>query len=85
MPIVKYTYVHRLYLATTALSFYRSQNDLGLFKFFEPHQKLNCILCRSKKICAGTKTEFTEWKLSFGLAQNVNQFLVWHKVYYLVI
>ena len=32
-----------------------------------------------KNVCAGTKTNFTECKSSFVLAQYVNKFLVRHK------
>ena len=51
-------------ILTTALSLYRSQNVLCRSKCFEPAQ--NFWLCT-----AGTKTNFTECKLSFCLAQIV--------------
>ena len=67
-------------------AFYRSQNDLCLFKIFEPDPKLNCILCRSKFFCAGTKTliywmEIIYWSGTkrLGPTKNFNQFLVWYK------
>ena len=56
---------------TYALSIYRSQNVLCGSKFFEPAQKFDCIYCLFKNFCAGTKTNFTECKSSFCLAQNV--------------
>ena len=55
-----------------ALSFYRSQNVLCRSKFFEPAQKFDC-----KNFCAGTKTNFTECKSYFCLAQNVCD---WHNM-----
>ena len=58
-------------LCTIALSFYRSQNVLCRSKIFEPAQKFECIQCLFKNFCAGTKTNFTECKSSFCLAQNV--------------
>ena len=58
-------------LCTIALSFYRSQNVLCRSKIFEPAQKFECIQCLFKNVCAGTKTNFTECKSSFRLAQNV--------------
>jgi hypothetical protein len=54
-----------------ALPFYRSQNVLCWSNFFEPAQKFDCIKCLFKNFCAGTKTNFTEYKSSFCLAQNV--------------
>ena len=56
---------------TIALSFYRSQNCLCQYKFFGSDQNLNCTWCRSKTFWASSKTEFIEWKTSFGLAKNV--------------
>ena len=46
-----------------ASSFYRS-------KYFEPAQKFDCIYCLFKNFCSGIKTNFTECKSSFCLAQN---------------
>merc|ERR1712051_470882 len=63
---------------SNALSFYRSQNVLCRSKFFEPAQKFNCIWCLFKNFCAGTKTNFTECKSSFCLAQNVCD---WHNMH----
>ena len=37
-------------------------------------KKLNCILCHSKKICAGTKMEFNKCRSSLGWAQYLNKF-----------
>ena len=70
-----------------ALSFYRSQNVLCRYKFFEPAQKYDWTYYLFKNFCAGTKNNFTECKSSFCLAQNlcdchnmyVNKFFVWHK------
>ena len=52
-------------------------------KCFGPDQKFSAV---PKKICAGAKTKFTEWKSSFGLAQkffekalNAVKFLGWLK------
>ena len=57
--------------STNALSFYRSQIVLCWTKYFVPAQKFDCIQCLFKNFCAGTKTNFTECKSSFCLAQNV--------------
>ena len=54
-----------------ALSFYRFQNFLCWTKYFVLAQKSDCIQCLFKNVCAGTKTNFTECKSSFCLAQNV--------------
>ena len=55
-----------------ALSFYRSQNVLCCrYKFFEPVQIFDCIYNLFKTFCANTKTNFTECKSSFCLAQNI--------------
>ena len=66
---------HKLYSnkdqSIYASSFYRSQNVLCRSKFFQPAQKFDCIQCLFKNFCAGTKTNFTECKSSFCLAQNV--------------
>ena len=51
-----------------ALSFYKSQNVLCWSKFFVPAQKFDCLF---KNFCAGSKTNLTECKSSFCLAQNV--------------
>ena len=75
-PLVAYQYLltaqilQQLCYVTYALSFYRSQNVLCQSKFFEPAQKFDCIQCLFKNFCAGTKTNFTECKASFCLAQN---------------
>ena len=53
-----------------ALSLYRSQNNLGWFKYFVLDQKLNFFQCHSKLFCAGTKTKSSKCKSSFGLAQK---------------
>ena len=68
---------HTCYGATYALSFYKSQNVLCQSKFFEPAQKFDCIQCLFKNFCVGTKTNFTECKSSFCLAQNSCN---WHKL-----
>jgi hypothetical protein len=67
-------------LYSYALSFYRSQNFLCPSKIFCANENLIALN-------APSKTKFTEWKLSFGVAQNVwdlhnmyvHQFSVWYK------
>ena len=47
----------------------------------EPVQKFNCIHGLFKNFCGGTKNKFAEWKSSFGVAQNVDQYLAWSKFF----
>ena len=63
--------LYLLYENTDALSFYRSQNVLCRSEFFEPFQKFDSIQCLLNNFCAGTKTNFNEFKLSFCLAQKI--------------
>ena len=62
-------------LATTGLSFYRSQNVLGLSKFFVPDQKFIYILWQSQIFCARQKDDWLSvklvWLKQFGPAQNI--------------
>ena len=68
---LKKTIIHYMCSYTDALSFYKSQYVLCRTKYFEPAQKFDCIQCLFKNFCAGTKTNFTDFKSSFCLPQNV--------------
>ena len=61
--------------------FYRSQNILGLSKFFVPDQKFIYILWQSQTFCARQKDDLHSVKLVFEEALNAVQFLGWHKIF----
>ena len=61
----------KLVQLTYALSFYRFQNVLCRFKFFEPAQKFDCIQCLLKTFVLAQK----------AILLNANHIFGWHKMY----
>ena len=59
-----------MFILTCALSFYKSQNVLGLSKFFVPDQKFIYILWQSQNFCARQKDDLHSVKLVFVPAQK---------------
>ena len=64
-----------------ALSFYRSQNVLCWYKFFEPALKFIYILCHTKIWFAFSKIGFSASTKVFEEALNAVNVLVWSKFF----